>query len=1492
MQRLSISLFGPFTANLDGVPISGFKSQKVRALLAYLAVEAKRVHSRDTLAAILWPDWPEQAARNNLRYALYNLRQIIRDQQAEHPYLLINRDTVQFNRAGDYWIDVQEFCRFLDKTLPPDPERIKQALQMVRGEFLEGFGSQDSLEFDEWLTQKRAEFHRMMVSGLSTLADYYETRGDYQQSLDAVYRLVDVEPWQEKGRRQLMRLLTFSGERGAALLHYEKYRADLKKELGVEPAEETSNLYQLLQDPTRVLAPPIKSSGAEESRRPIGTCPYRGLSAFREQDAPFFFGRVDFVDRLLNSLEQQHFAVVVIGPSGSGKSSLIYAGLLPVLRRKGDWLILQFRPGHSPFNGLAAVLLPWLEPKLTETERLVEIQKLADALQHAQITLKSVIERILEREPDYETCLLFVDQFEELYTLVPDEAMQQHFIDVLLQSINPGQSTRASPVKALITLRADFMGRALSYRSFSDILQGASQLLGPMNRSELRLAVEKPAEIQGASFEPGLIERILDDVGVQPGNLPLLEFALTLLWEQAEDGVLKHGAYDEIGCVAGALTRYAEQVYKRLSDAEKQAARQVFLQLVQPGLGTEDTRRVATVAEIGDANWMLVQYLADKRLVVTGQRADGSESVEIIHEALIQQWPRLREWMESEREFRVWQEALRTIMSQWDLSRRDEGGLLRGMQLIQAERWLAERQSELSLNEIAYIQASIEQRECIEKERELNRKLELEKARNLAATERRARLFFRGLAMVLAMAVLVAVTLTAYANQQRRQAQSAYSLSLAASAEQALADLDTGTALRLALAANQIKNPPLASQRILFDAAYASGARRYEQITDLFPEVTGPATCLAITPGGEQVLLGMQDGSLVLWDMVHRGYKIMVGHSGAIKAVAIARDGLTALSGGEDRQVIYWDLGSASEIRRLGSPTGGHSGVVRTVDISPDGELAVSGGLAGESITNPGELILWDLASGSEIRRFEGHTNGIVAAQFTPDGREILSSSGDMEFFIDQEQAGNQGATNDLLLWDVSTGSITIRYTGIGHDVYTLAISPDGNQALLASYYDNVIDLLDIRNGNTLNTLAGHHSAVREVVFLPDGQHALSGSDDDSLILWNLVTGKPQNVFWAGESDQVAVALHPTGQKAYSVTRDGEFYEWDLQDAAILKRFGQQVDMIFDVAYSSNGAQVLSCAGSPAPSVPARDPSLRLWDLQSGQLLQVMTPPVQVNYQCALSPDGRWALSGGDDGIAYLWDVESGQEIRQLTGHQDWVISLAFGPDGKTALTGAKDGSLLYWDLERGVLLLQMNSGPSGNWSSAISPDGKRAISDASTGGAIYWDLETGAEILRLVRGDISEIKGISGVAFMPDGRTAVTGENDGYVIQWDLANGAEMRRFGRHDDIRTRVEISTDGKRMLTSGMDGRLRLWDLTSGELVREFGYTAPAVVFDIAMSPDGLSAVSSSIDQVITQWALENPDLDALLDWIAKNRFVREFTCAERARYQIEPLCADE
>jgi TIR domain len=283
-------------------------------------------------------------------------------------------------------------------------------------------------------------------------------------------------------------------------------------------------------------------------------CPYRGLQYFREEDAPFFFGRDAAIKQLLDMANDKDFFVVV-GASGCGKSSVIRAGLLPALRhsRGAVWEIATIVPGDRPFYALSGVLLPLLDPDKTETDRLVEINKLSTSLEQGDLKLRDVVDRVLTKQQGTERLLLVVDQWEELYSITPKE-VSRCFIDELLTA------TAHIPLSIVLTVRGDFAGYALAYRPLSDRLQGAQINLGPMNREELTAAVMKPAERVGLSFESGLVERILDDAGDEPGNLPLLEFVLKQLWDNRNHGQLLHAAYDGMGRLQGAVANKADDI--------------------------------------------------------------------------------------------------------------------------------------------------------------------------------------------------------------------------------------------------------------------------------------------------------------------------------------------------------------------------------------------------------------------------------------------------------------------------------------------------------------------------------------------------------------------------------------------------------------------------------------------------------------------------------------------------------------------------------------------------------------------------------------------------------------------------------------------------------------------------------------------------------------------------------------------------------------------
>jgi KaiC/GvpD/RAD55 family RecA-like ATPase len=310
----------------------------------------------------------------------------------------------------------------------------------------------------------------------------------------------------------------------------------------------------------------------------LPACPYRGLFAFREQDAQFFFGRDDLTEQLVDHLMHKRL-VAVVGPSGSGKSSLVFAGAIPRVRQHQGWVVANLRPttGPSPIAALASALLPLLEPAMSETRRLAELPQLTSVL--ADGRLLEVVDRALERT-SAQRLLLHIDQFEELYDYPP--AIARQFSDLLLAAIAQLREQGTAAVTVVLTLRADFLGRALAHAGLAEALQGSILVVGGMTPTQLRRTIEGPAADQ-VVYEVGLVDRILHDLGAEPGNLPLLEFTLTLLWDSQLHRTLTHASYDELGGVDGGLARYAEQVYlDDLSEPEQEAARHVFVQLCDP----------------------------------------------------------------------------------------------------------------------------------------------------------------------------------------------------------------------------------------------------------------------------------------------------------------------------------------------------------------------------------------------------------------------------------------------------------------------------------------------------------------------------------------------------------------------------------------------------------------------------------------------------------------------------------------------------------------------------------------------------------------------------------------------------------------------------------------------------------------------------------------------------------------------------------------------
>jgi len=509
------------------------------------------------------------------------------------------------------------------------------------------------------------------------------------------------------------------------------------------------------------------------TERLLAVCPYRGLEAFREEHAAFFAGRTAFASELLRfTLGKQ--LVAVVGPSGSGKSSVVQAGLVPLLRHQlppeTTWDVVTFTPGTDPFLRLASALAPHLEQGLSETDRLAETQKLGDRLAGGEIRFESLIDRVIEKSNGTGRLLLVADQFEELFTLAP-ESKRRPFAAALLAALGKAHFT------LLVTLRADFYSQIITLdRELSDLLAPAQVNIGALSRDELRESITGPARLVGLEFEVGLVDRILHDVGSEPGNLPLLEFALTGLWSKREGRTLTNTGYDEIGGVAGALAQRAEAEFSRFAPDEQTAVRRLLSRLVRvarPEEGAEDTRQRIELQATDPLAEKVAQALAkpDVRLLVMG-RHEGNEptrglTVEVAHEALIRNWTRLRGWLNEDREFLLWRQRTQIQVEQWEQNGRDASYLLRGISLSEADRWLVGRPQDLTAPEQKFIQDSIGLRKREHEEEELfhqtraladAQKLRADAEAKSAQNLRRA-VFSLAVAFALAVAAIVLASL-------------------------------------------------------------------------------------------------------------------------------------------------------------------------------------------------------------------------------------------------------------------------------------------------------------------------------------------------------------------------------------------------------------------------------------------------------------------------------------------------------------------------------------------------------------------------------------------------------------------------------------------------------------------------------------------------------------------------------------------------------------
>lgn len=1169
--------------------------------------------------------------------------------------------------------------------------------------------------------------------------------------------------------------------------------------------------------------------------------PYRGLFAFQEDDATFFYGREAFTERQFQAIQEKTL-VTIVGPSGSGKSSVVFAGLIPRLRQNREWLVTDFRPGTRPVQALAESLLPLLEPDLSETDRLIENQKLAAALANNQLGLDDVVNRVLSKNSQASRLLVVIDQFEELYTLCNDATLRRRFLDLLIQTVTT-QSFRSRPVIIFaLTLRADFWGQALAYRPFADLLQDTSLILGPMNQQELGQAIANPAGRLGVTFEPGLTGRILHDVGDEPGNLPLLEFALTLLWERRVGRRLTHAAYEVIGRVEGSLARYADQVYDDLPISEQEQARRIFMQMVRPGQQTEDTRRVTTRQELGEENWDLVQKLANARLVVTGRDPAGHQTVEIVHEALIRNWSRLQEWLNGDRAFRIWQERLRVVLRQWQNDKQDEGSLLRGLPLAEAEQWLTQRGKDLNQIELAFIQASINLREQERQTREQERQT---REQERQSRERLQRWATRGLAIGLVLAVILAILAVSQWRQATIQSQLAEEqIAIARNrlsrllANQALTLVDSqlDLALLLSAEANQAYRTFDARSSLLTTLLSSPN------IASFFRFHQGAVNSVAFSPDGQILASADQEGVIVLWD-VGTGQIVgqpLTGHRGPISSLAFSTNGQILASAGNDQTIRLWDLRNPeADNKAMGQPLVGHTSVVRAVAFAPDGQFLVSAGA-------DKNIILWNIATGEMIGRpLTGHTNFVNSLAFSPDGQLLASAGNDQT----------------ILLWDMSHGPENVSpfsspFTGHTDWVNQVVFSPDG-QHLASSSNDRTVRLWDVVTGRAIGQpLAGASNWVRGVRFTPDGRTLIADDGADGLVMWDIANGTITRRANTGYDHQLlTLDISNDGQLVVSGHSDGLIVLWRTN---ALPTIATQI-----LPPQEGGLWATVSPDLALIATANEDGEIVLWDMSGREVGRWVTTAASSLTAMAFSPNHALLVMATNEGPIQVWDTEQlAPAGTDLIGHGGGVRTLAFTSDGRTLASGDVQGLIMLWDM---ATLTPMGDPifAHGNTISdlAFVPDGKTLISSSWDLRISLWNVTTHAQIGEPL---IGHSNSLSSIAISQDGRWLAAGNTASTIFLRDIQSREFIGQPLAGQGNINAVAFSPD-RRLLAAGNDGgRITLWDLETSPY-RQIGPPMNyqnSTIESMVFSADSRTLVVSSRDGSVVLWEV---DLDL---WFAQ------------------------
>jgi WD40 repeat protein len=1232
-----------------------------------------------------------------------------------------------------------------------------------------------------------------------------------------------------------------------------KVLADILRGLGVDDPATVEHWQQALRRVrrTRRLLP--------------ATPPYRGLHSFQPDDAAWFFGRDRLTALLLARLAEAWSApggVVVVGPSGSGKSSLLRAGLVPALRR-GDLAVPGPAPTHVPVFTPGAAPLDELARTLAGRGRSAD--DLAAALRAAPAVAPDLVRQATGPDGrERPVTVLVVDQLEEVFTLCTDDAERRAFLDVLRALTGAGATGVPAPTTRIVFgLRADFYAHALRGAYVADVLQRAQVVVGPMTEPELRQAIVEPARKAGVALEDGLVELLLREAapggasdGWRAGALPLLSHALLATWELGRQrmGIAE---YRSTGGIHGAVAATAERVYADLDERRRGIARRLLLRLVHVSDDTADSRRRVDRSELVAADRTHAAEVLDRFIAHRLVTADA-ERVEISHEALLVAWPRLRGWLDEDRAGLRTHRRLGAAAAAWRQAGHDPATLYRGTPLAAAREWAADpvHHADLNPDERDFLEAS----------------LAAQRAEERADRRRTRRL--RQLVGALTVLVLVALALAGYGLHQRDTLASERNLAISrqmAITADGLRGTDPAVAMQLSLAAYRVAPTPEARASLLESFVSPAVAR-----------VTGgPGVmqAVAVSHDGRLLAGAGADGTVRLWrlgpDRPRPLGAPLTGHAGTLFALAFSPDGRTLASAGTDGSVRLWDTTGTG--RPLGEPLRGPGGTVYALAFSPDGRTLVAG-------CSDGLIWRWGTADRDHpvpvAPPLSGFGGAVQSVAFRADGRVLAAG----------------GADNTVRQWDTADPAavrpLGAPLTGPGNTVFSVAYSADGG-TLAAGVKDGTVWLWGMADPAAPvplgAPLTGPTSWVNAVAFGADGLLA-AGSSDGKVWLWDWPGRRPLSPL--GHPGPVtAMAFLADGRTLATGASDGIARLWHLPGPLLHGPAGP----VFSLGYTRRGHTL---------AVASADNTLGLWNTGDPHAPRRLGPPAtgaaevkRSSGAAAITVDGRLAATGDIDGTVQLFDVRDpahpGPAHPPLAAGGKLQEAVAFRPDGRVLAVGGDDNTVRLWDVAdpaRPVALGGPLTGPTNYvFSVAFSPDGRILAAGGADNQVRLWDVADPGRPRPLGAPLTGPTNYVYSVAFSPDGRTLAVASADNTVRLWSVADPRRPAALGAPlpgpHDYAVAVAISPDGRTLAAGGGDGTIWLWSLADPRHpARLATLTGPTgAVYALAFDPEGGILASSGADKVTRLW---DTDPERVAAWICATAG-DPVTAAEWARYVPAP-----